>query len=417
MMVAMHIRERFHDWYFRHLLRRRILRTSFVKSIVIFLMRRRHIKVIFNIVPGLGHNTVELDLFFRMQSLGMIGNDYRIVLVRRSNAIHNDTLSLYRRQFWLATKSNVIFDLVIPAAASAADLRIDCGLSRLKWHYEPDRVLAIPYGGQSYLHQVSKAENREAWRRYYEIRRKTADLNPLKEGIGVDKPLRKFLLDLKKPLALVHIKYHVANATAAPTDPAAYVPAIDWLKSQGYLVVQVGREPMPECFRTLGVLNYAESDLASYRHDLQIFAHASLAVTAGSGIALIADCMGIPLVYLDSWHIGMPMASAHCVIVPSLVRNRATGKLLTFREQLDLYFSLEDSGAEIFPKDHFAGRNADAAEIISAVKEVLSMKDKVASISPLQQQFRDLDRAGLGSMTDARISEFFVQRHADLLSG
>ncbi len=379
-------------------------------------MRHQRVRVLFNVVPGLGHNTVELDLFFRMQALGQVGKGERIALVRRSNNIHDDTLSLYRRRFWLATKSNVLFDLLVPPAASASDLRIDCGLSRLKWHYEPDRPLAVPYGGQSYLHQVSKAENREAWIRYYDIRRRTADINPLKEGVGVDPSLRKFLRYYQKPIALVHIKYHVANATAAPTDPASYVPAIEWLKSQGYLVVQAGREPLPAEFKRLGVLNYAQSQFASYRHDIQLFAHAALAVTAGSGIAMIADCMGTPLVYLDSWHLGMPMASARCVMVPSLVRERTTGRLLTFREQLELYFSLEDRGAEIFPDDRFAGRNADAAEVLAAVKETLSTDDKVRNLSPLQQKYRFLDRNGLGSMTDARISEYFIERHADLLA-
>jgi putative glycosyltransferase (TIGR04372 family) len=409
-------RERFYDYYARHLLNRRILNNGALTELTKRLMRFWRIKVLFNVVPGLGHNTVELDLFFRMRALGLTGDSERIALVRRPNAIHNDTLSLYRQRFWLATKSHLIFDLLIPAAASAKDLRIDCGLSRLKWHYEPERPLAIPVGGQSYLHQVSKAENRVAWMRYYDIRRKTADLNPLKDGIGIDRPLRKFLRDLKSPVALVHIKYHVANATAAPTDPAAYVPAIEWLKDQGYLVVQVGREAMPDIFKRLGVLDYAKSEIASYRHDLQIFAHATVAVTAGSGIAMIADCMGTPLVYLDSWHIGMPMASPRCVMVPALIGERTSERILSFREELDLYFALEDSGAEIFPACRYSARNAAPDEVLAAVKEVLAFNGGAMELSPLQRKYRDLDAHGLGACTQARASEFFLRRHAGLLT-
>jgi putative glycosyltransferase (TIGR04372 family) len=412
-----YILDRGYDWYQRRWLRHRILRNGPANRLVIFAMRRCRIRVLFNVAPGLGHNTVELDYFFRKQGLGLVGKDERVLFVRRPSAIHKDTLSLYRDRFWFATKSHFVYDLVIPAAANAPDLRIDCGLSRLKWHYEAERPLAIPFGGQNYLHQVSKAENLDAWKAYYDLRRRSSDLYPLREGIGLDGPLLQLLgYDRDRPIALVHLKYHVANATAAPTDPRAYIPAIEWLKNSGYLVVQVGRESMPGEFRALGVVNYAESAIATYRRDLQIFAHAAIAITAGSGIGTIADCVGTPFVYLDSWHVGMPMASRRCVMVPSLVRERASARLLTFREQQELYFALQDDGAETFPAEAYAGRNATADEIVAAVREALALTEREVPLSPLQRAFRELDAGGLGGVTQARVSNHFLEQHADLLA-
>ena len=67
---------------------------------------------------------------------------------------------------------------------------------------------------------------------------------------------------MQKKLALIHVKYHVVNATARPTDPRTYLPAIRWLQEQGYRVVMIGREQMPAEFAALGgVLNYANSPL------------------------------------------------------------------------------------------------------------------------------------------------------------
>ena len=395
--------------------RTRTLRRGFVKAIMSGLLWALRIKVLFNVVPGLGHNTVELDLYFRMQALGLVPRDAKVILAREANAIHLDTLSIYRNRFWFATSNRIIMALIIPPAASCPDLHIDCGLSRLKWNYDAKRPLAVPYGGQTYLHQISKEENRAAWKRYFELRARTSNLFPLKEGIGLDVDLRQFLGDLSRPIAAVHIKNHVANATAAITDPSTYVPAIRYLQESGYLVVQVGREPIPKIFEELGVLDYAGSSLATYRHDLQLFAVASIAITAGSGIAMLADCMGTPLVYLDSWHIGMPVASMRSITIPALVVDKSTMRLLTFREQSELYFSLEDRGEEMFPVDRYGARNAEGDEVLAAVKELEALNGHEIGLSSLQQRFRVMDVDGLAGLSGTRIGEFFIQRHANLL--
>ena len=105
---------------------------------------------------------------------------------------------------------------------------------------------------------------------------------------------RIFLKNTGNKIALIHMKLHVINATAAQSDPSAYELAIRRLTDDGYQVVFVGREPFPPLFAKLGVLNYSESPVASYRHDVQLFAKASMAITAGSGISCLPDCMGKP---------------------------------------------------------------------------------------------------------------------------
>jgi putative glycosyltransferase (TIGR04372 family) len=377
----------------------------------------RYGRVVFvvNIAPGTGHNTVELDYFLRLRGAGELDPTSRYVLLRLPNEFHSDTISLYKQHFWLASKSRFLFNLIMPVVAGHPELRIDCGLSRLKWHLRGDGSFTLPPQGQSFLYQISKAENREAWKTYFRLRERTKHLHPLKDGLSIDPELLDFLGGNADRLVLTHIKSHVANATAAPSDPPSYLLAIEALKRQGFRLVHVGREAMPPAFAAAGVLNYAESSVASYRHDLQLFALARLAITAGSGIALIPDCMGIPLVYIDSWHIGMPMASSDCVIVPALMIDRSTGRSLRFRDQLKLYFDLEDRGDEVFPENRYFARNASADEVEAAVQEALDGSFRAVPLTALQQAFRYLDPDGVGPLSESRVSEYFLGKHRDLV--
>jgi putative glycosyltransferase (TIGR04372 family) len=278
-----------------------------------------------------------------------------------------------------------------------------------------DGSYSPPADGQSFLYQIDKGQNRATWQQYYRLRERTGNLTPLLDGLKPDRELAEFVGGNRR-LALFHIKLHVANATAAPTRAEDYELAIRYLKDSGYNVVHVGREPMPKLFAELGVLNYAESAIRSYQHDLQLFSMAKIAVTAGSGIALIPDCMNIPFAYLDSWHLGMPMASKNCVMVPALIVDRSNGRALAFKEQLDLYFAMADHGDESFPADLYSVRNASAEDVLAAVKELEIFSTQNVPLTELQNEFRALDPDGLGAITQARVSDSFLRKNAGLLA-
>ncbi|HEV2263947.1 MAG TPA: TIGR04372 family glycosyltransferase [Stellaceae bacterium] len=410
-----YIRDHMQDYYDSEIVPARARNPGPVTTLLYLIARGLRVIFVVNIAPGTGHNTVEIDYFLRRLYSGELDRRARYIFLRLPTNFHIDTVALYRRHFWAASSNRFVRNLIAPVIAAHPEVRLDCGLSRLKWHLRDDLSFSRPPRGQSFLYQVSKEENRQAWLNYYRLRARTGSLTPLSDGLTPDLDLRAFLGSTER-LALFHVKFHVANATAAPTDPSAYLEAMKFLKSEGYRVVHVGREPMPEVFKSLGVINYAESPVASYRHDLQLFAIADLAVTAGSGIALLPDCMGVPFVYLDSWHLGMPMASEHCVMVPALAIRKSDGRPLSFREQMDLYFEMADKGDEIFPSDIYAPRNATADEVLAAVRETLKLRDEAAALTEAQERFRALDRSGLMSLSRARVSDAFLRKHAALLS-
>lgn len=379
-----------------------------VKHLLLFL----RVRFVWNVSPTTGHNTQELDYFFRLRLVGSA--DGRVAFLRRSSRIHDDSISLYQDRFWLASNNPVLCDLLFPIIASTERLRIDCGLARGKRQLKADGSYHILSPAYTYLGEVSKEENTLQRYRYYVLRKRTANDTPLLDGVRCDPDLARFLDNGGSKIALLHIKLDAVNATAAPTDPNAYLPAIRWLLDNRYRVVFVGREPYPAQFKEYGVVNYSESPLASYRHDIQLFALAAVAITAGSGISYLADCMNKPYVYLNSWHLAMTNPSPRCVVVPCCVRERKTGRLLTFAEQNALYFDLPDSGGERFPTDSYEGRNADTAEVLAALQETLSLNG-TEPLSAEQSRYREILPKLMRETVRSRVSQFFLDRHPELL--
>ena len=111
----------------------------------------------------------------------------------------------------------------------------------------------------------------------------------------------------------------------------------------------------------------------------------------------------------------MPMPSRTCVVVPALVKDRKTKKFLTLSEQLQLYLGLPDKGGETFPSQDYEARNADAEEVLRAVEEVLSLELTVPPLSPMQQRYFNLLPATFQPVVNSRVSQFFLDRHSNLL--
>lgn len=378
-----------------------------------YLFRTFNIVFVVNMIPGMGHNTAELDYFLRMKVSGAISDDKRLVLLRAPSSIHNDTLELYRHHFWFASNNRFLVNFVAPITARFEDIRLNVGLSRLRSQLRDDGSWSPPPTGTTYLHQISKLENVANWQTYFETRQTTRNLAPLKERLGESAKLRDFISKDAR-IALIHIKDMASNATAAPTDPSTYIPTIQFLQENKFAVVMIGREAMPNEFSELGVIDYAGSPIASYKHDLQLVALADVVVTAGSGIAIMPDCMNIPLVYTNSWHLGMPLPSEYSIIVPTLMLRRSDGRHLSIHEQTQLYWDLEDQGPELFPDDIYLPRNADADEILEATKEALD----VARGQPLslnQQKYFQNALTDQNAWLGSRVSAYFIEKHSDLL--
>jgi len=381
-------------------------------------VKRNNIRFVINISQGTGQVLPELDNFLHRLKLGA-HEQRRYVWLRVVTDFSRACVRLYGHYFWFAAASNVLYDLCLPMILHWPDITLDAGMAGLTWQLPTDTRYVPPRPWATHLVALSKEVPLAQWKDYYRIRAQDTDYYPLRsaaaDSLAPDNPLRTFLGSATQNLALVHIKENVMNATAHITDPGTYLPALAYLADQRYRLVFVGREHMPEAFKQFDMLNYANSSIASFAHDLQLFAIAKLAITGGSGIAWIADVLGTPTLYLNSWHLFMPPFQKDCVFVPTLVQKK-TGEYLTFTEQYRLYRSTPADRGDVFPIETHAPRNASADEILTSLKELISLMTHPAPLSDLQEKYRQLGREGWVEYAQSRISSDFVKKHKNLLA-
>lgn len=375
----------------------------------------RYFKICFvvNIANGTGHVIAELDHFLRLKLRKNIDLTKRYVWICKSSELFKVTVKYYKNDFFYAKSSTLLYDLFLPYIIGFHDITLDVGVSRLKWQLSKKMPHYLQPLGQDFYHQLSKEEIMKVWVNYYQLRVETLDDFPLKKTYPISKPLYDFFHGNFKKLALIHIKNSVMNATALATNPATYLTALEWLHLQGYQLVFVGREKMPEIFKQYPIKNYAQSSIASFENDMQLFIKAEISIISGSGISFLADCFDKPYLYINSWQMPMAMFARKCFTVPALV-TKPCGTLLKFKEQIDLYLNLEDKGAEIFPHNEYKVRNATNDEIVEGIKELIKFQVNDEPESTLQLKFRSLAPTSCLFYAKSRYSDYFLQKHVDL---
>ena len=372
-------------------------------------------RFILNVAPSVGHTTLELDNFFRKLHLNELDKKYKYVLIVKNNYIFREFLSLYKHKFHFAAASTLLYHLLLPLFLREKELAIDSGVSRLKWQlYPPSDKRGVCISGKPFHFQFFPLEGNVQVREAYARRLKCADYFPLSIPVSeCASLLQKFDL-IGKKLCLVHIKTNVMNATAAPTDPTTYLPALKMMQGLGHTLVFVGRERMPPEFAKLGMVNYSESRHASFKNDILFFQACSVALVGGSGIAFLAQCYNKPFLYLNSWHAGLSPFTESSIFVPCLVKKKG-GSYLSFEEQNTLYFKL-DAMDEQFPYSDYIAQNASGEEILEAAKELLSLAHAPKPRSLLQEKYMSIDQGkGVLEFSMSRISQYFLTQHEALL--
>jgi putative glycosyltransferase (TIGR04372 family) len=374
--------------------------------------KKKKICFVVNVASSTGHITCEMDYFFRRIYAKKIDLSKKYVMVRPSDRFSKTMLKLYGNNFHWSCTSYVIYEILLPLVMAYPDITIDSGLSRLKWQpIKKMKLLDIPYK-QFYIDQLPKKDNFNNWSKFYCLRNETRDLYPLNTNKLQSQALEKFVSLKGKKCALLHLKESLGNATAMPTDPKTYIDALTYLKDHNYKLVFVGRERMPQIFKSFDVLNYARSNLANFFHDLCLAKMSDISIVGGSGIAFLPDCLGKYFLTVNSWHLSLAQASHQSIFVPSLVMQQ--DKLISFKRQLELYIELPDLGPELFPKKNYGVRNATSDEILEGVKEVLALQKKEKELTALQNRFKTMEQNVPLAYAGARPSEYFLKKHEKL---
>lgn len=365
-----------------------------------------------NVSLGVGQIAPEIDNFLRKKRLNEIDVNKKYVLVIKRHSISLGIRKLYGNSFFRIICSSFLYYLTHPLLIRYPSITIECGLARAKWNFLKDSDASNEEGLPLWPKSQSKQKNLDDWKEMYQRRLDTPGFLPFQNYKKKLEELDALLKSSKKKIALLHLKNgDISNSNAKNTDPATYLPMIEYLISKEYLLVFVGREKMPKEFTNYGVINYSESSIASFANDIQLFAMADLAVTGGSGIFGLADIFEVPILYLNFWHLFRLPSSTNTVCVPTLAQNE-TGKPLKFAEQWDLYLHMRDAKKERFPLETFQPRNATADEILMGCKELIRTKNEGIEMSPLQKEFQKLGAAFYPGK--ARMSAHFLEQHKTL---
>ena len=260
---------------------------------------------------------------------------------------------------------------------------------------------------EEYLQQVIK--NHEVWNH-------TRGQLPLRDALQkspADPAFRTVLTQRK--YAVVQIKNIVGNGTARILPPELYRPAFELLRDTGHTLMLAGREPMPDDFKRYDVFDYPRSPFVSPRNDFHLFANAAVGLTSPSGAGLFCDTLGIPYCQIASWTL-LPHPSEKTVMVPSRLKERATGKILTFTQQAQAFRQayLPVKGPGHFNTALYEDIPPSPEDIRAGLQEAIQGPDPAIPY-PLATLHK-IDPIGMWRAAASRLSPAFLAAHPNFLS-
>lgn len=396
-----------------------LISCKFLKPLyfLIYLFYKRK-KIVFaiNSMPGVGHIFPELDYLFRILHLRNIDPKNCIVFCYPGDLSKAISI-LYSSLFFQVVFTRLRFGFLLPVPLLFPSISIDIGHSRLKWNLKDPlkrKLRRIPC-----LQALSQLPNTklgiDQYNHYYQIRNETEGLLFLeirKQNSFYIKKIQELLsLHNRDKICLIHLKQNIANATAKITDPSTYFKSLLWLKDKGYKFVFVGREKMPKAFISFGIIDYANSPFVSFEYDIALFHLASLAILAGSGISYLADCLGVPFLYINSWHIANVPYSFYSMNIPALVKDLENNSFLSIQKQIDLFENNTRESDELDVRKYEA-INATSEDILSGIIELTR---PIHSPSPLQIAFhKKFSKFGYMQNSKSRFSNTFLKKHQNL---
>ena len=252
--------------------------------------------------------------------------------------------------------------------------------------------------------------------RVHEAWRATAGQCPLREALDQIPGDPAFIARLKvQKYAVIQIKSVTGNGTARLFPGEVYKPSLEFLRDNGYAIVLGGREPMPEVFHEFDVWDYPRSSFACPKNDFYLFAHAAVGLVSPSGAGLFCDTLGTPCCQIGSWTL-IPHPSEKTIVVPSRLKVRASGALLSFTQQAAGLVEGYDPvlGPAPFNSAFYEDVPPDAEDIERGLREALRPFPQPEH--PAQATIRSLDPVGMWRIAASRFSPAFLNRYSEFIA-
>ena len=198
---------------------------------------------------------------------------------------------------------------------------------------------------------------------------------------------------------------------------ATFFPAMEAITRSGGWILRLGDPAMTPLPAMSNVVDYALSAERSDWMDIFLAASCRFMLATTSGMMAVALSFGVPVAATNFFPPGDRMFSGSDLFMPKLVRERASGRLLTFDEcrQMPLALTydarhLADLGLETIDNE--------ADDILSLAEEMLERIEGRATYTEedeaLQERWTELGRHYSVGEVGSRIGRGFLRRHRHL---
>ena len=350
-------------------------------------LRSENAKLIINIAQGVfGHIITEIDNYLRMRIHENIGSENPCLFLGEDENLTVELLSLYEGVFEAVSLDHIHKVTGDHVANCHPDLTLDVGMSSYK--------IAPPSRGYAYAEHI---HNTVFYRtgfingsyrdhiQYYKRLNATAKFQPMRLEVPCPEQLRTFVDRNARPIVLIQQRQEISAANKIIASDKLYEPAIEYLEDSGFTVVFVGREVLPDSWKKLGVIDYANSQFANLQNDFHLFRLASLALLSASGTNWLAEIQATPYLQINNAQGASPPFSRYSITLPSMWTHIEDNKMCTALEQIHHNFTY---GAGSVPGMHT--QSVDADDILEGIQELENLIKEWRPPSSLQNKWVEI---------------------------
>jgi putative glycosyltransferase (TIGR04372 family) len=367
-----------------------------------------NIKVLNNhLIGSVGHSIFEIDYFLLLKKNKKLEKKNYIIFLD-NNSFCQDLKLMFKSKLniVLGTKLNTIVKKFLQKNKKYS---FDIGLGHFL-NVPEEEIEGFGNGMRDWESGFQRTID------YWDLRNKDPNFFSFK-GIDVSYDYKSDFynkLGIKKDekIALIHIKNQKANACAKPTDPETYHGTIEFLLSNNYKIILNGREEMPDSFKNYPIFNYAECNEATWLNDVILCERSDLNICFGSGIVGLSCVLDKPSLYIGFWHLFQPSPNKNGLFIPTLLKNKNTGKYLSFKEQIDFCLN---SKKQVFNSEKLDAVNPSNQDILNGTKELIEIINAKLNISKDQINF-NLKYGNIPlAKCQSHISENFLKKYNHLI--
>jgi len=294
------------------------------------------------------------------------------------------------------------------------------GIAHFRIAMPPEQRRKIATSSPAHLAWALTCEGlNQQWCDIFKAWRGTEGYFPLREALDQIPGDPKFISLLKrKKYVVLQRKAQVVNGTVRILDDAFFEPTLAFLKDFGYEIILAGREPVLDVYKKYGVFDYPSSQFVSPKNDFYLFRNADFGIISPSGAGYFCDTLGIPHCQYAPWTL-QPNPSPRTIMVPTQLRDRTSGNVLTFSEHIHAFIQNYDEviGPAYFNQAKFEDLPPTGDDLVNGVKELLSYKTCSTDAERNDaDRIRTLDASGMWKCTQSRIASSFLNRHPEFVA-